>query len=95
MSKIDLQELSGLSQKLEQAVKTELQNALIKGMNEEHTQASLEKSLTGLPEQIAQSLAPVFNLIGAIAGPRITNARKQKLIEQIHAENTQTAKKGK
>jgi len=84
-----LKELDDLSKKLEQAIKAELQSALIRGMNEGSAKEPLEKSLSGLPQQIAQSLSPVFNIIGAIAGPRITAARRQQMIDQINAQEKQ------
>lgn len=93
LNNLNLEELNGLSNKLEQAIKAELQNALLRGMSDEDTKTSLEKSLSGLPEQVAQSLAPVFNIIGAIVGPRITGARKQKVIDQINAQGKQEAEK--
>lgn len=92
MSNFNFKELDNLSKQLEQAIKAELQSALIRGMDDNNAQASLEKSLSGLPQQIAQSLSPVFNIIGAIAGPRITASRRQKIIEQINRQNEQSPK---
>lgn len=91
MNNIDLNQLNDLSQKIEESIKQELQKALTEGKSN----TSLEKSLAGLPQQLAQSLSPIFNLIGTIAGPRIvTSAQKQRVIDQINVGKAQNTEKG-
>lgn len=83
MSENNLNQLSNLSRRVEEAIKQELQKALTEGST---NSTPLVNNLEQLPEQLSQSLAPIFNLIGSVAGSRIiTTAQKQQVIKQINA----------
>lgn len=90
MTPFNVEELENLSKKIEEEIKAEFQKALMAGMEgTDINRRGIEKNLSDLPRTLAQSLSPIFQMIGSIAGPRITAARKEKVIEQIQKKENE------
>lgn len=77
---------SDFSKKLEDAIRAELSNALTKRTGDPNTNVSLENKLSELPEQMAKSLAPIFNFIATVTGPKLNAKRKQQLVNKINEQ---------